>query len=323
MQKAGLTRPFVQLPCVCCKRVQQRVISLLSAELSRRASFWFELELPESPPADTPPRTAASRRPASPLQPGLKVLLVDDTEVNREVLSQFLARAGCRVSQASSGDDALKQLDCEIPDLILMDCQMAGMDGYETTRRIRATAPVNRKIPIIALTALAMTGDREKCIAAGMDDYLTKPVDDETLLRKIAKWQPGSQDASANPRFSGHILLVDDNPEIRITSRTLLESMGCRVSLAASGEEALAHAEEDFDLVLMDCRMPGMGGVATARAWRLRERDRTPTAIVALTAEAPEESWRNALDSSMDDYLGKPFSRTELTALLDRWLARE
>ncbi|HJW02687.1 MAG TPA: response regulator [Azospira sp.] len=295
----------------------------VSSREGEGSCFWFELELPEAPPTNAPHRAIAPRRPVSPLQPGVKVLLVDDTEVNREILSQFLARAGCRVSQASGGEDALKQLEAEAPDLILMDCQMAGMDGYETTRRIRAAAPSDRRIPIIALTALAMSGDREKCLAAGMDDYLTKPIDDETLLRKIAKWQPSSRDASASPRFSGHILLVDDNPEIRIASRTLLESMGCQVALAASGEEALAHAEEDFDLVLMDCRMPGMGGVATARAWRLRERGRTPTAIVALTAEAPEENWRNALDSSMDDYLGKPFSRAELTALLDRWLARE
>jgi signal transduction histidine kinase/ligand-binding sensor domain-containing protein/ActR/RegA family two-component response regulator len=105
-----------------------------------------------------------------------KILVVEDNPVNQKVVSKMLQKLGCEVFCASSGQDALDILTQNSYELILMDCQMPNMDGYETTQRIRKMNNGSREIPIVALTAHAMKGDREKCLKAGMDDYLSKPV---------------------------------------------------------------------------------------------------------------------------------------------------
>ena len=113
-----------------------------------------------------------------------KVLLVEDNEMNRDMLSRRLTRRGYEVAVALDGEQGVAMARSETPALILMDMSLPGLDGWEATRRIKA-APETRAIPVIALTAHAMAGDREKAIAAGCDDFDTKPVDLERLLGKI------------------------------------------------------------------------------------------------------------------------------------------
>jgi len=113
-----------------------------------------------------------------------KILVVDDDEMNRDMLSRRLLRKGYEVVLAVNGAEAIEKTVAERPELILMDLSMPVLDGYEATRRLKAEADT-AGIPIIGLSAHAMVGDREKALAAGCDDYDTKPVDFALLLAKI------------------------------------------------------------------------------------------------------------------------------------------
>jgi two-component system, cell cycle response regulator DivK len=113
-----------------------------------------------------------------------KILLVEDNEMNRDMLSRRLARKGYEVIMALDGRQAVEMATAANPDLILMDMSLPVIDGWEATRQVKA-APATRGIPVIALTAHAMAGDREKAMQAGCDDYDTKPIDFPRLLEKM------------------------------------------------------------------------------------------------------------------------------------------
>ena len=113
-----------------------------------------------------------------------KILLIEDNELNRDMLSRRLQKRGYEVVMAADGETGVAMAQAESPGLILMDVSLPGIDGWETTRRLRA-APETRHIPIVALTAYTTSGDREKALAAGCDDFDTKPIDLPRLLGKI------------------------------------------------------------------------------------------------------------------------------------------
>ena len=113
-----------------------------------------------------------------------KILLVEDNEMNRDMLSRRLVRKGFEVVMAIDGEQAVALAQSELPDLILMDMSLPVIDGWEATRLVKA-ADATSNIPIIALTAHAMSGDREKTLKAGCDDYDTKPIEMPRLLEKI------------------------------------------------------------------------------------------------------------------------------------------
>ena len=124
----------------------------------------------------------------------VKILLVEDNEMNRDMLSRRLQRRGYEVLTAVDGESGLTLTKSETPALILMDMSLPGIDGWEVTRQLKAD-PATRAIPVIALTAHAMAGDREQALAAGCDDFDTKPVDLASLLEKIRALLP-QKDAS-------------------------------------------------------------------------------------------------------------------------------
>jgi len=124
-----------------------------------------------------------------------KILLVEDNEMNRDMLSRRLARRGYEVVIALDGQQGIDLAGTAQPDLILMDMSLPVVDGWEATRRVKAGA-TTKHIPVIALTAHAMAGDREQALAAGCDDYDTKPIDLARLLPKIEKFAgPGTPGA--------------------------------------------------------------------------------------------------------------------------------
>jgi len=117
----------------------------------------------------------------------VKLLLVEDNDMNRDMLARRLQRKGFHVVQAENGRQALEVATLELPDLILMDLSLPVMDGWQAATHLKAQT-LTQNIPIIALTAHAMVGDREKALRAGCDDYDTKPVDFKRLLSKIQTW---------------------------------------------------------------------------------------------------------------------------------------
>lgn len=187
--------------CDQCDAVLLRPVrpTALSAELVRARSTGG-VRTPVAPGAR--PRRSPSH--------GLRVLLVEDNKVNQLVAAGLMQRAGHTVDVAENGQQALAAVAQLVPDIILMDMQMPDMDGLETTRRIRASHDtLRRTVPIIGLTANAMASDREACIDAGMNDYLTKPIDRAQLLDKLERWShrvPVAHQISADLSVPGRIV---------------------------------------------------------------------------------------------------------------------
>jgi CheY-like chemotaxis protein len=124
----------------------------------------------------------------------LRIIVAEDNAVNQKLLLQLLKRLKFEAAFVANGIECLELLRAGTYDLVLMDCQMPEMDGYETSQRVRAGegGEANKAVRIIALTAHAMAGDREKCLAAGMDDYLTKPIQPAQLLAAIERSRPAA-----------------------------------------------------------------------------------------------------------------------------------
>jgi CheY-like chemotaxis protein len=146
------------------------------------STFSFTLTLPVCEP--TPPPTSETP-PTSPSRP-VRILVAEDNAINQRIVLKMLEKAGHdAVDVASNGEEAVAMTEKQMYDVVLMDCHMPQMDGYEATRRIHAALP---RLPVIAITANALADDRDKCLAAGMDDYMAKPIDFGVLSSKIAHW---------------------------------------------------------------------------------------------------------------------------------------
>ena len=165
------------------------------SQQGRGSTFWFEVpfEVPQTVSLTTPPKTddAAVSRTSLLFPVGLyRVLVAEDNPVNQMVVVRMLELCGVDVDVANNGVEALEKISSERYHLVLMDCAMPEMDGFEATRRVRKLTgtPTPASVPIVAVTANAMAGDRERCINAGMDDYLPKPISRAELADKLKYW---------------------------------------------------------------------------------------------------------------------------------------
>jgi two-component system, sensor histidine kinase len=167
----------------------------VESTLGQGSLFWFTVRLGHSDATTghrTPVSEASSESPRRQLFRQARVLLAEDNPVNQEVGRLILESLDCDVTVVESGDQAVEAVFSETFDLVFMDCQMPGLDGYEATRLIRKQEEVlfvsRQAIPIVALTAHALEGDREHCLAAGMDDYLSKPFNAAQIATILNKW---------------------------------------------------------------------------------------------------------------------------------------
>lgn len=193
----------------------------MTSQPGEGSTFWFEIEVTEcvaeSVPALSPLTTAS---PAS----MVRILLVEDVVANRMVARGMLERAGHRVEEATNGFEALQWLQQSRFDLVLMDISMPDMDGLQATAAIRKQPGARGQIPIIAMTAHAMKGDRERFLAAGMDDYLTKPLNLELMLEKVARW---SSERPANPPVNETLatVAVEEPAAEEFVDRAILQQL--------------------------------------------------------------------------------------------------
>jgi len=219
---------------------------------------------------------------------GKHILLVEDDAINQKVAVNLLVKSGYAVSVAANGIQALERLARHRFDLILMDCQMPLMDGFETTRRIRQSeaAPgtdpqiANRKskienshLPIIAMTANAMAGDREKCLAAGMDDYICKPIAPDRVLKVIAQWLNKGQ---APATGSAETASATPRPEIQNPKSKIQNSAADPIDYADALDRAMG--DEAFLEALIRQFLDGLGGQIDQMADSL---ERGLTAVLA------------------------------------------
>jgi PAS domain S-box-containing protein len=174
----------------------------VTSEPGEGSTFTMELPLRTNPLPRTAPNAAKREATGKPVFAGTRILLVEDNIVNQKVGAAQLGKLGCRVDVAANGLEALK-MTAQLPyDLIFMDCQMPEMDGYETTGHIRKREGADRHTPIIALTAGAMAKDRERCVQAGMDDYLSKPFRPAQLEELLVTYLGPRPSASAGDQTS-------------------------------------------------------------------------------------------------------------------------
>jgi PAS domain S-box-containing protein len=254
------------------------------------------------------------------------ILIVDDNPANLKVARIALEGEGFAIRIATDGHAALDAIAAARPDLILMDIQLPGIDGLELTRRLKAD-PATRDVPIIAVTAYAMKGDREKALAAGCDGYLAKPIDPIELpdiIRGLlaSPAPPAAPAAPSATTTAATILLVEDNPATRKSLRLSLESEGHVVVEAADARTAMALAgDRPPDLVLQDLCLPDLDGIELVH--RLRAQPQlADVPILCITGFLTRFDEARATQGGFTGLLVKPIDPIELATTVRGHLER-
>ncbi len=222
---AGSSHGGAGLGLSICKRLVELMGGRIGFESSEGAGSLFRFTIPfkiaDSEPGLSEEKSSIHKTTVSYLwknSPGT-VLVVDDFEFNRRMLSMQLKKLGLEAETASGGQEAAEAVTKKRYALILMDCRMPGMDGFQTTVAIRKLAAwQNNRTPIIAITAGATAGEKERCLVAGMDDYLSKPIRLETLSGTLARWLPGARHSGLEPLGSAFAEAAADSAPIALPS---------------------------------------------------------------------------------------------------------
>lgn len=330
---ASTTRRYggTGLGLAICRELVSRMngeIGVIS-EVGRGAEFWFTARFPVAGAMPAPTGAPA-------LLAGKKVLVVDDSEVNRQVLDLQLRRYDMIPCPVASPEAALETLAewaarGEQPDLAIIDYRMPGMDGLTLGRRIRGAGDAPPPFPMLLMTSVTARGHAQRAVDAGFGGYLNKPVKERRLVDCIQGILQG-QAAGTAPFVTrhtalelergnlAHVLLVDDNEVNQKVGAKMLDRLGLRVDVAGGGEAALeACARRRYDLVFMDCEMPDMDGYVATRALRALEGG-GEMIVVALTANAVEGAREKCLAAGMNGYLSKPLTVDALRACLEEFL---
>ncbi len=302
--------------------------------------FWFTARFK---PADGHEVSAEDQRARAALS-GRRVLVVDDTEHNRLILSEQLGWWGVHCSTVSSVAEALEALRVAGPgghDLVLLDLAMPERDGFDLAAEVRAH-PEFGEVPLVMLSS-TLPPEAARLREAGVAGSLTKPVLASTLrallLRYLAPDSSPASSAASLPasamldrepeRHRSRVLVVEDNPVNQMVASGLLDAIGYDSDVVDDGDSALqalaAGSPDRYGAVLMDLQMPRMDGFEATRALRDLERERdgvtAPLPVIAMTASAIQGERERCLEAGMDDFLTKPVDPRALAALMDRWLA--
>ncbi|MCU7841764.1 MAG: EAL domain-containing protein [Candidatus Thiodiazotropha sp. (ex Troendleina suluensis)] len=315
--------------------ISKRLVSLMGGRIEldsvpgqgSRFCFTISIDTAENPQPD-------SHNPQ--VLQGIKVLIVDDNAINREILhNQVIAWGMCNGSCAS-GDMALEMLresalQGQPYEIILLDWHMPGMDGVELARRILVDASIPRP-HVIILSSSGFDPSAPLMADAGIAAFLPKPVRQYQLLermcdvigRKIVTNE--LVNTATHTKLQGRILVAEDNLVNQDVTLSMLQTLGCDTHLAEDGAIALKLATQTtYDLILMDCHMPVMDGFTATSQIRQSERlqghSRVP--IIALTADVQKGIQIQCENAGMDGYLSKPFSQAKLEEVLKKWLPEQ
>jgi signal transduction histidine kinase/DNA-binding response OmpR family regulator len=307
----------------------------VESSVGHGSTFWFELSLPVA-------RRRSTHLPPADLA-GMRVLVVDDLEVNRLVLREQIESWGMVADAAATGDDALRLMREAAAagkpfEVAILDGRMPGMAGEELAGHIKAD-PAISDTPLILLTSVGAPGDAARLRGLGIAGYLTKPARSGLVLDTVAAVcghnrsgteSAGSRPAVVSPPAPGQsddvefrVLLAEDSRLNATVVAQMLEDFPCELVHAEDGLVAIERfARERFDLVLMDVSMPTMDGYEATQAVRSAERrmggPRVP--IIGLSSRAAAGDRERCLAAGMDDVLTKPLHRELLVTTLSRWL---
>ena len=269
-----------------------------------------------------------------------RALVVDDSAMARDVLTNMLVQMGLRPDSAASGEEGLAMIriaqhSADPYALLLLDSNMPGMDGVETARRLGQDAHTVAPMAILMVTAYSHDNLGTEAAAVGIDQVLTKPVNESTLHDAIAESMMGSETMRAlrqqrakhlvKPvallrQRGARVLLAEDSPLNRQVVLEFLAEVGIVAEVAVNGAEAVAMVNATrYDLVLMDIQMPELDGISATRLLRADPRH-AQLPIVAMTAHAMSGDRELSLQSGMNDHLTKPINPDQLFAMLLRWL---
>jgi len=278
-----------------------------------------------------------------------RILIIEDTEISLELMSYLLGAFGYTVRAAMDGEMGLESARSEPPDLILCDIQMPRMDGYEVARLCKAD-PALRHIPLVAVTAMAMVGDREKILDSGFQGYLSKPIDPENFVASLEEFlhdglraapqgsgaapqrvpEPTADAPAPTPGKNGGapggkhalLLVVDDSAMELWLLHSVFDPSGYKVLLAASVSEALPLARAMHpDLIICDVMMPGGSGFDMLAAVKadpvLKEK---PVVLISSMDAGPAERER-ALAAGAMRFISRPIEPEALLAEIEECLA--
>jgi CheY-like chemotaxis protein len=238
-----------------------------------------------------------------------RVLLVEDNPDNQKLTAKIMQKNGYQVDIVDNGVAAVEAVWGYRYDCIMMDIQMPVMDGFQATAAIRDFESSHDlpRVPIVALTAHALQGYREKCLKHGMDDYLTKPLQKTLLLNTLNKW--------IDPRPT--VLLADDSSDNRKLVATFMKKLpGFRLTTATNGLEALeVFKTRPIAMVLMDVEMPAMNGIEATQAIRQLDTGKD-VPIIAFTAHRQGKETQACLDAGCNTFISKPIRQKNLLELI-------
>ncbi|MEG3758423.1 PAS domain-containing protein [Pseudoalteromonas carrageenovora] len=273
----------------------------------------------------------------------LTVLVVDDNETNRIVISQQLQHWGAKVVLASNAKQALDMCaqryknDQEMYNIAVLDMQMPEMDGIELCKVLKADERY-KSMPLVMMTSIAGMEGAQKYSDVGFQAYFPKPVTTADLISALSVITSNEDDEVLPLVTPGYIsslkkvgepaqiLLVEDNPINQQVSKLMLKKLNCEVTIAENGQLAIdilkAHESDFFKVVLMDCQMPVMDGFAATAAIRkgLATMKHKDIKIIALTANAMESDKERCIKAGMDDYLSKPIQLDILKDKLEQYI---
>ena len=264
------------------------------------------------------------------------VLIVDDSENARDVLIEMLHANGFGARAVPSGEEALSAITLASEaghpfDLVLMDWRMPGMDGIETSRRIKADSATSRSPAILMVSAFERDETTSGKANHELEGFLVKPVNESLLIDKIAtifgvKNDLSNSDLRPAPGYfpaelaGRRVLLVEDNEVNRDLATELLGDLGILVTIAVNGRDGVDRVTgEPFDLVLMDIQMPVMDGLTATKLIRTDDRF-VNLPILAMTAHAMSGDRQRSLNAGMNDHITKPIDPNRLLAALIRWM---